>query len=53
MAELPKFKGYTVDVRLKEFRKMEYGGAMETIPFNTSKGRKLLDEYEDKIYRNK
>jgi hypothetical protein len=48
MAELPKFKGYTVDFRLKEFRKMEYGKKSETIDFDSPKGVRLLSEYYDK-----
>ena len=41
---LPVFKGYTVDYRLKEFRKAEYGKDLEIIPFDSAKGRKLLRE---------
>ena len=42
--ELPKFKGYTVDERLKEFRKAEYGKYIEVIPFDSLKGQYLLSE---------
>lgn len=42
--ELPKFKGYTVDVRLREFRKINYGEIPEYIPFDSPKGQQLLSE---------
>ena len=41
---LPTFKGYTVDMRLKEFRRATPHDTLEFIPFNTTKGRKLLEE---------
>lgn len=44
VSELPKFKGYTVDERLKEFRKAEYGKSIEFIPFVSPKGQELLEE---------
>ena len=46
--ELPKFKGYTVDDRLQEFRKAEYGKSLEFIPFDSPKGQELLSEMEAK-----
>lgn len=42
---LPTFKGYTVDERLKEFRKVKYGEIPEFISFESSKGKKLLLQY--------
>lgn len=47
--ELPVFKGYTVDVRLKEFRKAGFTstgkpGKIEFVPFDTDKGDRLLSE---------
>jgi len=39
---LPIFKGYTVDVRLKEFRKVEQNKRLEFVRFNSAKGDKLL-----------
>lgn len=39
---LPTIKGYTVDMRLKEFRKAIWGQELEFIPFTSTKGRKLL-----------
>ena len=41
---LPTFKGYTVDMRLKEFRRAIPDVTLEFIPFNTSKGKQLLEE---------
>ena len=43
---LPKFRGYTVYNRLREFRKIEYGQLPEFIPFESPKGRRLLKEIE-------
>ena len=41
---LPTFKGYTVDMRLKEFRRSIPHDTLEFIPFNTTKGKKLLED---------
>jgi hypothetical protein len=45
MKQLPTFKGYTVDERLSEFRKVELGKEIETIGFLSEKGQELLNEY--------
>jgi len=42
---LPIFKGYTVDMRLQEFRKIEIDKLPEFIPFTSDKGAKLLFEF--------
>jgi len=42
---LPVFKGYTVDVRLGEFRKIEMDKLPEFVPFTTKKGAKLFWEF--------
>ncbi len=39
---LPTYKGYTVDMRLKEFRKAVWGKEIEFIPFDSVKGQKLI-----------
>ena len=39
---LPIFRGYTIDVRLREFRKLQYGKKSEFIPFYSGKGLDLL-----------
>ena len=41
---LPTFKGYTVDTRLREFRRAIPDVTLEFIPFNSPKGKKLLEE---------
>jgi hypothetical protein len=41
---LPEFEGYTVDRRLKEFRRMVFGEMPEFIPFQSEKGRELKAE---------
>jgi Tol biopolymer transport system component len=45
MIELQKFEGYTIDERLREFRKVyrkDGNFAIEFIPFWSAKGKKLL-----------
>jgi len=41
---LPTFKGYTVDLRLREFRRAIPDVTLDFIPFNSPEGKKLLDE---------
>ena len=41
---LPTFREYTVDRRLREFRKMVFGEMPEFIPFDSEKGRELMAE---------
>ena len=45
MWKLPTFMGYTIDARLREFRKAEYGKCLEFIPFDSPKGRALMKKY--------
>jgi len=40
--QLPTFKGYTVDMRLREFRKASFGEKIEFIPFDSPEGKELL-----------
>jgi hypothetical protein len=42
MRQLPVYKGYTIDFRLQELRKIEFGKLPEFIPFRSKKGQKLL-----------
>lgn len=44
MKQLPIFNGYTVDMRLREFRKIKRQTApdIEIIPFDSEKGEQLL-----------
>lgn len=44
--ELPVFKGYTVDYRLREFRLMNYPDKSEFISFQSPQGFKMLQEFE-------
>ena len=41
---LPTFNGYTVDLRLKEFRRAIPDVTLEFIPFNTPEGKQLMEE---------
>ena len=46
--ELPKFKGYTVDERLKQFRKVDRSKpSIDFVEFDSEKGQELLEEYEE------
>ena len=45
--EIPTFKGYTIDPRLKQFRKVIPQEAIEFIDFNSEKGQELLDEMRE------
>lgn len=42
---LPVFNGYTVDMRLQEFRKIELDKLPEFIPFLSEKGARLFYEF--------
>lgn len=43
---LPIFKGYTVDLRLQEFRKIESNKLPEFIPLLSDKGARLFWEFK-------
>ncbi|MDD4136219.1 MAG: hypothetical protein PHN66_04085 [Candidatus Shapirobacteria bacterium] len=43
---LPIFKGYTVDLRLQEFRKIEADELPEFIPLLSDKGARLFLEFK-------
>ena len=47
--KLKSFKGYTVDLRLQEFRKTISGKKLEFVPFNSPKGEKLLAQMHEKV----
>ena len=42
ISQLPTFKGYTVDMRLKQFRKANFGEKIEFVPFDSTEGKELL-----------
>jgi len=45
--ELPTFKGYTVDTRLKQFRKVDRSKpSIDFVDFDSEEGQELLEEYE-------
>ena len=52
MSKLPTFRGYTVDVRQSEFRKMEPDKFVEFVSFQSELGKELLSAYLTKR-RNK
>ncbi len=48
--KLPEFKGYTVDERLKQFRKVDKEKQnIEFIDFDSEKGGELLEEYSESL----
>ncbi len=46
---VPVFQGYTVDVRLKEFRKVDPEWGMEFVSFDSDKGDIMLQGFIDTI----
>lgn len=42
--ELPMFKGYTVDMRLREFREVMSREKLKFVPFDSPEGKKLFQE---------
>lgn len=47
MSKLPTYKGYTVDERLGEFRRVKWGKELQYIPFDSPKGRRLLENWKE------
>ena len=47
--KLKTFNGYTVDLRLQEFRKVPYGKLPEFIEFTSTKGQKLLAQMHEEV----
>jgi hypothetical protein len=45
--KLKEFQGYTVDLRLQQFRKMAYGKLPDLIEFASPKGKKLLAQMHE------
>jgi hypothetical protein len=50
--KLPTFKGYVVDARLRQFRKLKLGQLPEFIDFDSDRGRKLLEALREQGYTN-
>lgn len=50
VTKLPEFKGYTVDQRLKQFRKVDRNKpSIEFVDFDSEKGQELLAQYEESL----
>ena len=47
--QLPTFKGYTVDVRLREFRKITSVSESEFVNFDSPEGDMLLEGFLDTL----
>lgn len=51
---LPTFKGYTVDMRLRQFRKVDRSKpSIKFIEFDSSEGQELLSEYLSSLSNSK
>ena len=50
--QLPVFQGYTVDVRLKEFRRVDPNTGFKIVPFDSEEGEIWLNEYIETIDEN-
>ena len=50
--KLPVFQGYTVDVRLQEFRKANLGEELEFISFKSEEGDAMLSDFVDTLDPN-
>ena len=49
VTKLPEFKGYTVDNRLRQFRKVDRSKpSIEFVDFDSDKGKELLNEMNGK-----
>jgi len=49
--KLKEFRGYTVDLRLQQFRKIPLDKLPEFIEFNSPKGKKLLAQMHEEVTR--
>ena len=47
--QLKVFSGYTVDIRLQEFRKSVAGKGLLFVPFTSSKGQRLLTQMHEAV----
>jgi hypothetical protein len=50
MKKLMVFKDYTVDPNLREFRRVVHEETIETIPFDSIEGDKLLADLFEMLY---
>ena len=53
--QLPTFKGYTIDVKLRQFRKVSHGEQpnIDFIDFDSERGQQLLEEMRASIIENR
>ena len=49
--KLKAFKGYTVDLHLRQFRKLIYGKQPQFIEFASPKGKTLLAQMHEQVTR--
>ena len=48
VTKLPEFKGYTIDERLKQFRKVDRKKpSIDFVDFDSDEGKELLAQYEE------
>jgi hypothetical protein len=47
--KLKEFQGYTVDIRLQEFREVVEGQGMTFIPFTSSNGQQLFKQMHQEV----
>jgi hypothetical protein len=45
--ELPTFRGYTIDARLKQFRKVLRDNGIDFIDFDSEEGQEMLEEIRE------
>ncbi len=48
---LKKFRGFTVDLRLQQFRRIAFGKPIDFIDFDSLKGKVLLDQMHEEVTR--
>ncbi len=53
VTKLPEFKGYTVDIKLRQFRKVSKNKEIEFIEFDSVEGDGLLGDYIETLDMNK
>jgi hypothetical protein len=46
---LPRFEEYTVDLRLQEFRTVSASDGLSIVPFESTKGRTLLERMHQQM----
>ena len=49
--KLKEYRGYTVDLRLQQFREMKYGNLPQFIDFASPRGKELLSQMHERVMR--